>query len=194
MAPIDERAEVRSLVDLVVLLQYAVDPPRHRHAGFLHHPFGVLLLDPFVVDAPHGGVVLPRSCGEAVIARKRIGIRSDVGCALDVVVAAENVGATAGHPDVAERQLQDARCAHHRVADRVLRLPHAPDDRRGPVFGHQRRDLQDACFRHTADLLDLVGRPLRHHFFADLVHAVDAVVDVLLVLPAVLEDVVEHAP
>jgi len=41
--------------------------------------------------------------------------------------------------------------------------------------------------------LDLVGRPLGHDLVLDLVHAADTVVDVLLVFPAVLEDVVQHA-
>ena len=178
------------LVDQLVLLQHAVDPARHRHAGLFHHAFGELLLDPLVVDAPDRGPVLPRAGGEAVVAGQRIGVRADVGRALHVVVAAEDVGAAAGDADVAERELQDARRADHRVADRVLRLAHAPDDRRRPVLGHHLGDLEHLRLGHAADLLDLVRRPLGHHVLLDLVHAVDAVVDVLLVLPAVLEDVV----
>eukprot|EP00952_Eustigmatos_sp_NYUAD-ZCMA_P003377 14753-Eustigmatos_ZCMA.PRE.1 len=48
-------------------------------------------------------------------------------------------------------------------------------------------------FGHAAHLFDLVRRPLGHHVGLDRLHAVDAVVDVLLVFPAVLEDVVQQA-
>src|SRR5207244_35048 len=98
-----------TLIDLLVLLEHAVDPARHRHAGLFHHAVGVLLLDPFVVDAPHAGEVLPRARRQSVIAGQRIGVRSDVGSALHVVVAAEDVRAATGYADVAERELQDAR-------------------------------------------------------------------------------------
>ena len=46
---------------------------------------------------------------------------------------------------------------------------------------------------NAADFLHLVRGPFRQNFFPDLVHPVDAVMDVLLVFPAVLEDVVEQA-
>ena len=72
------------------------------------------------------------------------------------------------HADVAERELQDARRADDRVAGRVLRLPHAPDDRRRPVLGHHLGDLVDLRLGHAADFLDLVGRPLGHHVFLTL--------------------------
>ena len=56
MAPEDHRAQVRVLVEVLVLLQHGVDPARHRDAGLFHHRLrGELLLDPFVVHAPHRG-------------------------------------------------------------------------------------------------------------------------------------------
>jgi hypothetical protein len=54
-------------------------------------------------------------------------------------------------------------------------------------------DLEHLLFLDAAGLFHLVGRPLGQHLLAHLVHAVDAVVDVLLVFPAVLEDVVQQA-
>ena len=136
--------------------------------------------------------MLPRAGRDAVVARQRVGVGTDVGRALHVVVAAEDVGATARHADVAQRELQDARRAHDRVAGRVLGLAHAPNDGRRPVLGHHLGDLVNAGFGNARDFLDLVRRPLGQALLADLVHAVDAVVDVLLVLPAVLEDVMQH--
>ena len=46
---------------------------------------------------------------------------------------------------------------------------------------------------NAGDALDLLGRPLLD-LLAHVIHAVDALRDELLVLPAVLEDVPEHAP
>src|SRR5690606_5543811 len=112
---------------------------------------------------------------------------------LHVVVATEDVGAATGHADIAQRQLQAAEGAHHGVANGVLGLAHAPDDGAGPVLGHGLGNLVDLGFGHAAGLFDLLRRP-GHDLGTHLVHAVDAVVEVLLVLPAVLEDVVENAP
>jgi hypothetical protein len=82
--------------------------------------------------------------------------------------------------------------AHHRVADGVLGLP-MPHDRARTVLGHGLGHLQTGGFVDAADLQDLVGCPLGEHVLTHLVHAVDTVFDVLLVLPAVLEHVVQHA-
>jgi hypothetical protein len=51
----------------------------------------------------------------------------------------------------------------------------------------------DLGARYACDLFHLFGRPLGD-FGAYLVHAKYALLDVFLVFPAVLEDVVEHAP
>src|SRR5690606_22780775 len=78
-------------------------------------------------------------------------------------------------------------------SDRVVRLAHAPDDRRR-LLG--REHLGDALQLVTGDAgnrLHLVGGVLRD-FLADLFHSVDALGDEFLVFPAVLEDVPEHAP
>src|SRR5690606_29927721 len=125
--PVEHCAQVGGLVDDVGVLEHAIDPARHGDARLGHQVGrGVPALDPFVVDAPRVGEVLPRTFGQAIVARQGVRVGPHVGGALHVVVAAEDVGATAGTADVAQRQLQDARGAHHGVADTVLRLSHAP--------------------------------------------------------------------
>ncbi len=108
-------------------------------------------------------------------------------------MAAVDVGAAARDADVAKGELEDAGGAHEGVADGVLRLPHAPDDGRGLVLGHGLGHLEYLGLRYTADIQHFVRRPFGHDVLAHLLHAVDAVVDVFLVLPAVLEDVIDHA-
>ena len=134
----------------------------------------------------------PRSFGEAVIERQRHDIEADVGRALHVVVAAENVGAGARRADVAGEQERDAAGAHVGGADRVLSLAHAPHQRRRFLRGEHLRDALELLARHAADALDLIGGPL-FDFLAEIVEAVDALLDEFLVLPAVLEDVPHHA-
>ncbi len=51
--------------------------------------------------------------------------------------------------------------------------------------------MLDLSFGHAGDTLDLVRRPFRN-FLADILDAVDALVDEFLVLPAVLENMPEH--
>ncbi|MDT4827727.1 hypothetical protein FQZ97_610850 [compost metagenome] len=108
-------------------------------------------------------------------------------------MAAEDVGAAARPADVAQRQLHDTGRAHHGIADRVLGLAHAPYERAGPVFVHQLGHLEHGRFVDAAGVLDFVGRPFGQDVGLDLVHAVDARIDVRLVFPAVLEDVVQQA-
>ena len=137
--------------------------------------------------------MLPGPLSQAVIAGQRIGVGTDVSRSLHVIVTAENVGAATGYADIAKRQLQNARGAHDGVACSVLGLAHAPDDGRRTVLGHHLGSHVDPRFGHAAGLFDLVGRPLGKNFFLDLVHAVNAVVDVFGVFPAVFEDVIQHA-
>jgi hypothetical protein len=108
-------------------------------------------------------------------------------------VAAEDVGAAARHADVAERELQHAVGARVVVADGVLRAAHAPDDRAGLVLGHGLRRELDLLRRNAGHVLLDFRRPLGD-FGADVFHAEHALRDELLVFPAVLEDVPEHAP
>ena len=193
MAPVEQAAQVAVLVDQLVLLEHAVDPARHRHAGLVHHARRIAALDPVEADAPDGREMLESAVSQAVVGRQRIRIRAEVGRALHVVVAAEDVGTAAGHADVAERELHQTRGAHHRIADGVLRLSVAPDDGARPVLGHDLGDVVAGRLVDAAGLLHIGRGPFRHHLGTDLVHAVDPVVDVLLVFPAVVEDVIHDA-
>src|SRR5690606_15625132 len=125
---------------------------------------------------------------QAVVARQAVCNHAEVGCALNVVVAAENVGAAAGHPDVAKRKLQGAVGAGVVVAVGMLGAAHAPDQGSRPVVGERAGDAPQLRTWNAGDALGLFRRPLGD-LCANLVHAPDALADVLLVLPAVLEDV-----
>ena len=137
--------------------------------------------------------MLPGTFGEAVVERQRHGIDANVGRALHVAVAAEDVGAGAGRADVAGRQQQHAARANVGGADRVLGRAHAPDQRRRLLGREHFGDALELRARNAADALDLFRIPLLD-FLARVFQAVDALLDELLVLPAVLEDVPQHAP
>ena len=107
-------------------------------------------------------------------------------------MAAVNIGAAARYADIAEHELQDAGCAHDRVAIGMLRLAHRPDDRAGFVLGHGFGHIAHFGFLHAGHALDFIRRPFRG-FFLYLFNAINARGDIVLVLPAVLEDMVHHA-
>src|SRR5690606_2455385 len=120
-------------------------------------------------------------------------VGTDVGRALHVVVTTEDVGTAARHADVAERELQAVVGTHVVGADGVLRAAHAPDEGAGTALGQGPGDLQQRITRHAGDPLDFLRIPLLD-LFAHLVHAIDALADVLRVFPLVLEDVPQDAP
>ena len=72
----------------------------------------------------------PRAFDQAVVERQRHNIEAEIGRALHVGVAAEDIGALAGTADIAGGQQQDAACANVGGADGVLGLPHRPDQTR----------------------------------------------------------------
>src|SRR5207244_2706144 len=73
VAPEDHAANVRILIDVLVLFEHAVDPARHRDAGLDHHRGrGELILQPLEIDVPHLRPVRPRARRETVVARQRI--------------------------------------------------------------------------------------------------------------------------
>jgi hypothetical protein len=136
--------------------------------------------------------VLPRAFHQTVVKRQRHDIETEVGRALHVAMAAENIGAVSEVADVAGCQQQNAAGANIGGADGELSLPHRPDQRRGLLLGEHLGDALDLRLRQTGHALDLIGCPFLD-FLADIVHAVDALLDELLVLPAVLENVPEHS-
>ena len=181
------------LLDLILRQQHRVEPPGERNARCLHDLLGVeTRLQPVVVDLPDASPMLPRAFGEAVVEGQRHDIEADIGRALHVVMAAENVGAGAGRADVAGEEERDAARAHVGGADRVLGLTHAPDQRRRLLGGEHLRDAFELLARHAADPLDFIRSPL-FDFLAEIIEAVDALLDEFLVFPAVLDDVPHHA-
>ncbi len=179
---------------MFVGFKHAVDPARHRHAGLFHHGLGsVAALHPFVIHTPNRAPVLPRAFGKTVVPGQRFRIGADIGRALDIVVTAEYVRPAAGNANVAERELEDAKRAHIGVTDRVLGDAHAPNHRARTVLVHGLCHIEHVLLVHPGDIGYALGSPL-HDFLARVFHAVDAVADELLVFPAVLEDVIEHAP
>src|SRR3546814_14257686 len=91
------------------------------------------------------------------------------------------------------REAEDAVSARVAAADVVLGRAHAPADGERTVVGQRSRDALHLRSRHAGHPLGLLGVPLGD-LGLDLVHAVDALAAVLLVLPAVLEDMPEDAP
>ena len=180
------------LGDLIFRQQRGIEPARAGDAGRFHECLvGEAGEHPVVVDLPHAAPMPPGALVEAVVERQGRHIEAEIGGALDVGVAAEDIGAAAVMADIAGGEQQDAARADIRRADRELGLAHRPDQRRGPLLGEDLGDALDLRFRQAGDALDLVGRPLLD-LLADLVHAVDALAEEFLVLPAVLEDVPEH--
>ncbi len=147
---------------------------------------------PVVLDLPHAAPVAPRAFDQAVVERQGHDIEAEVGRALHVAVAAEDVGADAEPADVTGGKQRDAERAHVRRADGVLGRAHAPDQRRGLLLGEHLGDALELRAGHAGDPLDLFRVPLVD-FLAGIIHAVHTLADELLVLPAVLEHVPEQS-
>ena len=195
-----------ALIDVVGIGERRVEPAGPRDARQFHvllavagrtarlgRHFVEARLQIVVFDFPDPRPVLPGAFDQAVIERQRHDIETDIGGALHVAVAAEDVGAAAEGADIAGRQQQVAIGADVGGADGVLGAAHAPDEGRRPLLGEGLGDLLQLLAGNPGDALDFFRRPLGD-FGADLVHAVDALRDELLVFPAVGEDVVQHAP
>ena len=195
-----------ALVNVIRVGQRRIEPACPRDAGRFHillagarrtaglgRHFVEARLQIVVFDFPDPRPVLPGTLDEAVVERQRHDIETDIGCALNVAVAAEDVGAAAERTDIAGRQQQVAIGADVGGAHRVLGAAHAPDKCRRLLLGKGLGDLLQLLARDAGDAFDFVRRPLGD-FGADLVHAVDALGDEFLVFPAIGEDVVQHAP
>src|SRR5918996_5846338 len=194
MAHVDHGAEVGRLVEVLLGLEHGVEPARLGDALGLHEVLRAIAGQQVVVGhVPDPGPVLPGAFGQAVVAGQAVGHAAEVGRALDVVVAAEDIGPGTRDADIAEGELQHAVGAGVVVAVMVLGPAHAPDQRTGAVVRHGAGDPLDLRAGHAGYPLDLLGRPLRD-LGPDLVHAPDPLADELLVLPAILEDVPEDAP
>ncbi|MGY3122396.1 hypothetical protein ACVWXQ_006333 [Bradyrhizobium sp. S3.14.4] len=97
-----------------------------------------------------------------------------------------------GQPHVAGGEQQQAAGADIGGAGGELGLPHRPDQGGRLLFGEQFGDVLDLRLRQAGHALDLLGRPLRN-LLPDLIQAIDALSEEFLVLPAILENVPQHA-
>ena len=134
----------------------------------------------------------PRAFDQAVVERQRHDIEAEIGRALHVGVAAEDVGAGAGRADIAGGEQQDAARAHVGRADRVLGRAHAQIRVDGFSVANILATRSSCAPGTPVTRSTSSGVPLLD-LLADVVHAVDALFDELLVFPAVLEDVPEHS-
>ena len=135
----------------------------------------------------------PRAFDQAVVKRQRHDIEAEVGRALHVAVAAEDVGAACRsrrHYRSRAEAMQNARTLAVPTVCWVAPMHQISVDgfSVANIFA-----TRSSCAPGTPrDALDFFRRVF-FDFLADVVHAVDALLDELLVLPAILEDVPEHA-
>ena len=129
-----------ALVDVIGVGQRRVEPAGPRDARQFHvllagarrtarlcRDFIEARLQIIVFDFPDPRPMLPGAFDEAVIERQRRDIEADIGRALHVAVAAEDVGAAAEGADIAGCQQQVAIGTDVGGADGVLGAAHAPD-------------------------------------------------------------------
>ena len=71
MAPKEHAAQIAVLVNQLIFLEHAINPTRHGDAVFAHHGGRCIpTFDPFKIDIPSFGKVLPRTFGKAIVARQ----------------------------------------------------------------------------------------------------------------------------
>ena len=135
----------------------------------------------------------PRVFIQPVIGRQRGDIEPEIRRPLHIAMAAEDICPRAIGTDIAGGQQQDGEGAHIGGADGLLRGAHAPDQRGGLLRREHLRDLAELRARHAGNTFNFRRRPFRN-LGADFIHAMHALTDEFLVLPAIGEDVMQHAP
>src|SRR3546814_16000267 len=100
----------------------------------------------------------------------------------DVCSSDLDVGAGAARTDIAGEQQRNAGGAYVGGADRLLRLPHCPDEGRWPLLGQHLCHAPEVLAGYAADAFDLVGR-IFLDLLDDLINPVDTLPDEFLVLP-----------
>ena len=202
VAPEHHGTNVVVLVHVVLFFEDTIDPARHRNTRevlkrlFLAVGAGdgtELTCKPFGIFTPNAGPVPPSAVGQTVVAWQRVRQNTKVGCALHVVVAAENVGTATRRAHVAQRQLKHAICTCVVVTVGVLRATHTPNHGAGAVVCKRFSNAAQLLTGGAGYALDLFGCPFGH-FVTDLVHAPNAGADELFVFPTVFEDVVQNTP
>ena len=193
MAHHEHALDIVGLGNLVFRQQCCVMPTGRWNARGVHQRRRVkAAFQPLEVFFPDTAPVPPCRLGEAVVERQGHDIEAEIGRALNVGMTAENIGAHARTANVACCQQQDAARANVCGTNRMLRLTHRPDETRRFVFSEFFGDALELLARHTADALDFLRRIL-FDLLADVIHAVNALLDELLVFPAILEDMPEHS-
>src|SRR5664279_5765568 len=198
----DEHAlDVVLLAHVLLVEECGVKPPGRWNARRVHCGRDLAVRrgalveaidEPLIVDLPDARPMAPCAFDQAVVERQRHDIEAEIGRTLNVGVAAEDVSALTGAADIAGGEQEDAARAHVGGADRVLSLTHRPDQARWLFRREHLGDALELRARHAADAFDFHRIPLLDRL-ADIVHAVDALFDELLVFPAVFEDVPEHS-
>ena len=116
MAPEHHDLGVVGLFQVLLGFQNTVDPARHRNTGLVHHRLvlavlafhgGKTALEPIQIFTPDARPVCIGSRRQAEITRQCVGEHAQIGRALHVVMATEDIGAAAALADIAKRQLQD---------------------------------------------------------------------------------------
>ena len=194
MTPEHHGPEIIRLVYLALVLKDAIDPARHRNAFRLHQLLrGEAAEDIVIIDIPNPGPMLPRAGLQTIIARQRMRQDAHIRRALHIVMAAEDVGAATRPADIAESQLQNAVGAGIVVAGGMLRAAHAPDNCAWLIGGKRSGNAAKLRTRNAGHQLGFLRGPLLH-FLADVFETPDTLTDIFLVLPAILENMVENAP
>ena len=118
---------------------------------------------------------------------------AEVGGALNVVVATENVSTATGDAHVSESQLQRAVGTGVVVTVGVLCTTHAPDKGARTIVGHQLGYTLQLRAGYAGYTLGFLRGPFCD-LGLDILHPVNALTDEFLVFPAVFEDVPHDAP
>ena len=146
MAPQDHTAHIVGLVNVILVLKNTINPAADRNTLQIHQGFFLAVgssdvvepgLHPVQVFTPDTRPVCPCTCGQAIVTGQCVGQHAHIRCALNIVVAAENVGAATAGAHVAKGQLQNAIGAGIVVAVGMLGATHAPDQGAGAVVGQR---------------------------------------------------------
>ena len=114
----EHRLDVVLLAHILLVVERGVEPAGRRNARRVHRvgDFAVrggrlveAIDEPLIVDLPDARPMPPCAFDQAVVERQRHDIEAEIGGALHVGVAAEDVGAGAGLADIAGGQQQRCR-------------------------------------------------------------------------------------
>ena len=201
MTPKNHCACVVRLIQVLFRLQDTVDPTRYRDTLLVHHRTRLSVFiqrseatfQPIEILFPYTRPVSPRARCQTVVARQCICQNTQVGCALYVTVATEDVGTTTCNTHVTQRQLEHTVCTCVVVTVGVLSTTHTPDNCTWTVVRQSASNTLELRTRSAGYTLNLCRVPALN-LFTDVIHAVDTSTDELFIFPVILEDVPENTP